>query len=219
MLRDLHSDTSCRVRLGSSLSSSFSTQYGTQQGDPLAGLLFNIYMDHVVREAAVTAKREAASLGMQLGVQVRFSLPDTLPHLQPEQLVQRDQQLRSGRNEGSVELVQLLLADDLAAVASSAVALQLFMRHLEAACQRWGLVISGSKTECLAVDPRQHHQNGGDAASDASTATACSPKPACWCAALVTAAGTRAFSHRWQRCQMGTGSAPHVMQRLSPAAA
>ena len=51
--------------------------------------------------------------------------------------------------------MQLLLADDLAAVASSAVALQLFMRHLEAACQRWGLVISGSKTECLAVDPRQ----------------------------------------------------------------
>jgi hypothetical protein len=28
------------------------------------------------------------------------------------------------------------------------------MRHLEAACQRWGLVISGSKTECMVLDPR-----------------------------------------------------------------
>ena len=148
ILQDLHSDTSCRVRFGSSLSSSFTTEYGTQQGDPLAGLLFNIYMDHVVREAAAAAKREAAARGIQLGVRVQFCLPESLKRL--DGLRASD----AGR-AGSMELLQLLLADDLVAVASSPIALQLFMQQLELACQRWGLVISGSKTECMVLDPRQ----------------------------------------------------------------
>jgi hypothetical protein len=34
-------------------------------------------------------------------------------------------------------------------------ALALFMRCLEAACRRWALVISGSKSECTVLDPRR----------------------------------------------------------------
>jgi len=102
-------------------------------------------MDHVVREAAAAAQLEAASRGIQLGVQIQHHLPQSLRSL--------NHQL--GASTGSIEVLQLLLADDLAVVTSSAVALQLFMRHLEAACQRWGLVISGSKTECMLLDPRQ----------------------------------------------------------------
>ena len=40
-------------------------------------------------------------------------------------------------------------------LATSAAALALFMRCLEAACKRWALVISGSKTECMVLDPRR----------------------------------------------------------------
>jgi hypothetical protein len=49
----------------------------------------------------------------------------------------------------------LLLADDLAAVASSALGLALYMQHLETACRHWGQVISPTKTECMVVDGRK----------------------------------------------------------------
>ena len=78
-------------------------------------------------------------------MQIQYCQPDSLPRLdQPK-----------GSSTGSTEVLQLLLADDLAAVASSAVELQLFMQQLEAVCQHWGLVVSGSKTECFLLDPRQ----------------------------------------------------------------
>ena len=51
VLQDLHTGTSCSVRMGATLSHSFATTRGTQQGDPHAGVLFVVYMDHVVREA------------------------------------------------------------------------------------------------------------------------------------------------------------------------
>ena len=53
-----------------------------------------------------------------------------------------------------LSLPLLLLADDLVAMASAAQGVALFMQHLDATCQRWGLVISPSKTECLVVDGR-----------------------------------------------------------------
>ncbi|PRW50805.1 Muscle calcium channel subunit alpha-1 [Chlorella sorokiniana] len=51
VLQDLHTGTSCSVRMGATLSHSFATTRGTQQGDPLAGLLFVVYMDHVAGHA------------------------------------------------------------------------------------------------------------------------------------------------------------------------
>ena len=42
-----------------------------------------------------------------------------------------------------------MLADDIVVVASSAAGLQQFLTALEAACQRWGLTISKSKTELM----------------------------------------------------------------------
>lgn len=53
----------------------------------------------------------------------------------------------------NVHVPLLLLADDLVAVSANPLALQVFMRLFEAACQRWGLVISASKTECMAINP------------------------------------------------------------------
>ena len=145
VLQDLHTGTSCSVRVGTSLSHSFATTCGTQQGDPLAGLLFSIYMDHVVREAEAAARQEAASLGEPFGVQLTWRNPESLPSLRQPR----------GSGNGHTELPQLLLADDLVATSHSAVSLQIFMRHLEAACVRWQLTISSTKTECMVVDPRQ----------------------------------------------------------------
>ena len=146
ILEDLHTDTQCAVRVGNSRSRHFDTPWGVQQGDPIAGLLFNIYIDHVAREAMETAQQAAQEEGVQLGVQMQYRISskgrfwETPPQSSPS---------------STLTLPMLLLADDLAAVASSAVGLALFMRHLEAACQRWGLVISPTKTECMVVDGRE----------------------------------------------------------------
>ncbi|GAB4816412.1 hypothetical protein N2152v2_003458 [Parachlorella kessleri] len=44
-----------------------------------------------------------------------------------------------------------MLADDIVVLASTAEGLQQFLTALEAACQRWGLIISQSKTELMLV--------------------------------------------------------------------
>eukprot|EP00887_Chlorella_sp_A99_P003058 scaffold9.g3058.t1 len=102
-------------------------------------------MDHVAREALAAAEAEAAALGEPLGVSISYGLPHQLPHLRAP----------LDCSSGTAQVPQLLPADDLVAVASRAASLQLFVRHFEAACQRWGLAISSSKTECMVLDPRR----------------------------------------------------------------
>ena len=144
LLQDLHTETRCKVRVGSTRSGSFDTPWGVQQGDPIAGLLFNIFIDHVVREALATAEEAARAEGVELGVQLQY-LIDGRGRFWEERP-------RSGGS--SLNLPLLLLADDLVAIASSARGLALFLQHFTAACQRWGLVISPTKTECMVVDGR-----------------------------------------------------------------
>ena len=143
ILQDLHTGTSCSVRVGSSHSRSFDTPWGVQQGDPIAGLLFNIYIDHVVREALATAEQAAEAQGVQLGVRLEHSIHGKGRFWDPP------------GDTSQLTLPLLLLADDLAAIASTATGLALFMEHFSTACQRWGLVISPTKTECMVVDGRE----------------------------------------------------------------
>ena len=143
ILQDLHTGTSCSVRVGSSHSRSFDTPWGVQQGDPIAGLLFNIYIDHVVREALATAEQAAEAQGVQLGVRLEHSIHGNGRFWDPP------------GDTSQLTLPLLLLADDLAAIASTATGLALFMEHFSTACQRWGLVISPTKTECMVVDGRE----------------------------------------------------------------
>jgi hypothetical protein len=51
ILQDLHTSTTCQVRVQNSRSDGFNMEYGVQQGCPLANPLFNLFMDWVVREA------------------------------------------------------------------------------------------------------------------------------------------------------------------------
>ena len=136
ILADLHSGTTTSVRVGSTSTVALRVN--------AAGLLFNLYLDHVVREAVAAPEAEAAHCSIQLGVRLGYREPEMLPQLDRPQ----------GGTEGSLTLLQPLLADDSVASAESAVGLQLFMRHFEAACDRWGLTISSSKTERMVLEPR-----------------------------------------------------------------
>jgi hypothetical protein len=51
LLEDLHTRTFAAIRLGASLSQKFSVSSGVRQGYIVALLLFNIFLDFVVRHA------------------------------------------------------------------------------------------------------------------------------------------------------------------------
>ena len=133
---DLHTDTSCRVRVGGRCSPQFRMEFGVQQGCPLASLLFNIFFDHVVREAL------ADCAGCGITVQRRSQMGANLQ--QPN---------HRARAQDLEELIipVLMLADDLVILARTAAELQQFVAAFEKACRRWGLTISTSKTELMLV--------------------------------------------------------------------
>ena len=133
VLEDLHTDTTCRVRMGGRRSRSFRMEYGVQQGCPLASPLFNVFFDHVVREAL------ASCPGAGISIRRRRDMAEDL----------RQPSISAAAHD--LLLPVLMLADDLAVLAPSADALRQFVEALEVACRRWGLVISSDKTELMLV--------------------------------------------------------------------
>ena len=131
-LADLHTDTTCRIKVGASYSRPFIMEWGVQQGCPLAPLLFNIFIDWVVREALAACP--------DCGVTLQYGFSDRGALAGPP-----------ARGSSEFRLPFLMLADDIAALASSAEGLERFMKALEVACQRWGLIISPGKTELMLV--------------------------------------------------------------------
>lgn len=132
---DMHTDTVSRVRVGADRGEPICIEHGVQQGCPLASVLFNAFFDHVVREAlaacpdsGVTARRRA-SMGADI------SSPS----------------MQRWRELSTMGVPALMFADDLAALAPTAAALQAFLTALESACSRWGLLISTDKTEVMLI--------------------------------------------------------------------
>ena len=131
ILEDLHTDTTCRVRVAGRRSRGFRMEYGVQQGCPLANPLFNVFFDHVVREAL------AACPGAGITVRSRRAMGED---------VRQPCGVR-GAELQDLTVPVLMLADDLAVLSPSAEGLRTFVGELEKACVRWGLVISPDKTE------------------------------------------------------------------------
>ena len=110
ILADLHRDTTCRVRVGGRRSGEFGMEFGVQQGCPLASVLFNVFFDHVVREAL------DACPGCGVTVRRRREMGG--------ELQQPDGRTRArGSQLDTVTIPALMLADDLAVLAPSAEAL------------------------------------------------------------------------------------------------
>jgi hypothetical protein len=129
VLADLHTGASCRVRVANRLSRSVPLEFGVQQGCPLASVLFNVFFDHVVREALGACP--------DAGITVRSST-------RAGACLRRPTADSGGLVDTSVPV--LMFADDLAALAPDAASLGRFMAALATACRRWGLVISTAKT-------------------------------------------------------------------------
>ena len=128
LIESLHQNTHCRVRLGSEVSDEFQVTTGVRQGCVLSPVLFNIYIDHIIREALTN---------MGGGLQLDYRLQGELNYKY------RD------KPEGTLLLQALLYADDTVLLAESQGQLQHMVDALHAACTRWGMEISVEKTKVL----------------------------------------------------------------------
>jgi hypothetical protein len=135
MIKLLYVDLGAFVRISGSRSERISLKAGVKQGCVLSPILFNIYLDYVVRQAM---KRWNAGGGVTLnrGAKHMWHDPSEPSVFQPY--------------SDSFIIQALLYADDTALVATSHEELQDMMIHLNECVVEWGLTVSFEKTEAMA---------------------------------------------------------------------
>jgi hypothetical protein len=132
LLRDMHTNTRYVVRaprLG--LGDTFGVETGFKQGDVISPMLFNLYMDCVIREVMPKIK--------SLGITFRYAINGALHETDSRVLSEEDL------------LWILLYADDIALLSDDPDKLQRMVTALHLAFQRWGLLISVGKTKSMTV--------------------------------------------------------------------
>ena len=128
IIEDLYAGTWCHVRTADGTSQEFEVKTGVRQGCILSPMLFNCFMDRILKEVAET-------LGG--GLQVEYTIAGGLF------LTYRD------RTEASALIQDILYADDLTLAAESRSELQHMLDVLDRACRRWGMIINVGKTKVL----------------------------------------------------------------------
>ena len=133
LLMDLHTGTQAAVRMGGVVSEWFDVHGGVRQGCVIAPLLFNIYMDFVVRQAT-------AQMPEGCGVKLAYHADGKLE--------------RDGCGSGGcVELLSVLLyADDMVLLSPSREELVVMLQVMDKVAASLELRINASKTEILSID-------------------------------------------------------------------
>jgi hypothetical protein len=132
LLRDMHTDTRYVVRApGIGLGETFAVETGFKQGDVISPMLFNLYMDCVIRDVMPIIK--------SLGIAFRYTINGALHE-------------KDHKTLGEEDLLWILLyADDIALMSDDPDKLRDMVTALDSAFQRWGLLISVGKTKTLTV--------------------------------------------------------------------
>jgi hypothetical protein len=125
-IESLYSGATARVRVGGAYSASFTLGAGVKQGCPLSPLLFNIFIDTVIRSLIA----QLPNAGIQIGYVVDGTLHTPLP--------------RHGFD--STLLPLLLYADDIALMATDIDALSEMLARLDQICSDLALEINYAKT-------------------------------------------------------------------------
>ena len=134
LVKDLYDDGQMCVKLGKSVSSSFSVSTGVRQGCILSPFLFNVYMDHVVRQIQ-------AALPIHHGVEIAYRIGASLV---PMSNLQR-------YNERN--LIQFLLyADDMVLLCRNAEHMEIMLKVCDRVMEDWGLEINVGKTKVMSID-------------------------------------------------------------------
>ena len=130
IIKALHYDTQVKVRVNGKCSEPFSVNNGVKQGCVLAPMLFNIFIDFVLRK-----------INERLGVTV------SIMYRKDGKLVRS----RTKKLHGPVNINHLMYADDMVIVAHTAEELNALVQELEALTQKFGLCISVAKTKTMSV--------------------------------------------------------------------
>ena len=126
LVEQMHAGTWCRVKLEGEVSERFEVQTGVQQGCVLSPILFNCYMDNIMREAF-------ESLGG--GISITYNT----------------QQRAVPNIPGCSERMYCMYVDDLTLVAEQRQDLHGMLAVLDMVCKKCGMAISVEKSKVLAV--------------------------------------------------------------------
>jgi hypothetical protein len=132
LLEDLHKGTQAAVRMGGSMSEWFDVRGGVRQGCVISPLLFNIYMDFVVKQAL-------AQMPEGCGVELAYHADGKL------------QRKKWGRGESLEVLSVLLYADDMVLMSNDRGELATMLQVMDRVSAGMGLRINASKTEIMAI--------------------------------------------------------------------
>ena len=132
LLEDLHTGTQAAVRMGGGLSEWFDVQSGVRQGCVIAPLLFNIYIDFVVKQAL-------ARMPEGCGVELAYHCDGQL------------HRVKYGV-ASCMELVSVLMyADDMVLLSKDAEELAVMLQTMDKVSAGLGMRINASKTEIMSL--------------------------------------------------------------------
>lgn len=135
MIKLLYVDLGATVKVSDSRSERISLKAGVKQGCVLSPLLFNIYLDFVIKNA-ISGWNTRAGVHINRGERHMWSDPS-------EPTVFR-------RQQSGLIIQALLYADDTALLATSHEELEEMLNYLHKCMTEWGLRISFEKTEAMA---------------------------------------------------------------------
>ena len=136
MIKLLYKDLKASIRVGDGRTEEFDIKAGVKQGCVLSPILFNIYLDFVVRRAIERFDKMGA--GILRGEEGEWIDP-----------IKGGRRESRGRDLGLAIISALLYADDTALLASSYHDLCLMIKVLDEVTQEWGLTISIPKTKIM----------------------------------------------------------------------
>ena len=149
LIKDLHEGSEACVRDYGATSGWFSIGNGVKQGCVLAPLLFNVFIDFII-------KQTLAELPGDIGVEIEYSMDGRLERLK-----------RDVVHDSHVHIPIMMYADDMKLICTNARHLHDFILKLEDVTQKWGLTINVSKTKIMHIQSSNwsapdEHWNGED---------------------------------------------------------
>jgi hypothetical protein len=139
LLKDLHEGTMAAVKWKGGVSDWFEVKTGVRQGCMIAPLLFNIFIDYIVRDA-LHDMPSGFKLGYRVGNHITWARSDKPLH--------------------EIIMQLLMYADDMVLVCDCPHDLKVLIERMDTITQKWGMCINVAKTKIMCIH-RNHVEATG----------------------------------------------------------